>query len=460
MRIATSTIYEQQTTSIDNLSAQYQNVGQQLSTGISLQAPSDGPSVIAQDLTLNGTIASENADASNATAAQNQLTFTDSTLSSLTSVLQSARSLVVEGATDIIPNGTQRPLIGKQIEGLLEQAIQLSNAQYGNTYVFAGTGPRTSAPVTPIGDPPSGVSFTGNNQAQTEVINGQTIQTGTTLQQAFNYNATDGTPDVFQLLATIRDTMNNEPASAQSAQSVNVTGQVIYGSTAATQTTLAQIATGVGQGPMTTVPLTADSTGQYSISISGTDPATGQPSTANFTFAATTPLDATTTQSPPAGGVIQQINAAVPPIGVTASYDQTTQRIQLTSTAPNSPPFQISDVPSAGATNSSNFLTAFQLPTTVSVTENLSLQLGNIDSVINAVLAGRAQVGQQIQNLAATTSQLQGLSTDNTQTKSGYEDTNVASATSQFSLIQTALQAAYATTTRLESKSLLDYLPA
>src|SRR5580700_722309 len=163
MRIATSTIYENQIASIDNLSAQYQSIGQDLSTGKSLNVPSDDPAQISQDLTLTSTIASENSDASNATSAQAELTFTDSTLSSLTSVLQSARSLAVEGATDIIPNGTQRPLIGKQIAGLLNQALQLANQQYGTTYIFSGTGSSTSPPITAQGSPPNGVIFTGNN---------------------------------------------------------------------------------------------------------------------------------------------------------------------------------------------------------------------------------------------------------------------------------------------------------
>ena len=59
MRIATSTIYDNQIQSIDNLSAQYQSIGQDLSTGKSLNVPSDDPSQISQDLTLTTSIASE-----------------------------------------------------------------------------------------------------------------------------------------------------------------------------------------------------------------------------------------------------------------------------------------------------------------------------------------------------------------------------------------------------------------
>jgi flagellar hook-associated protein 3 FlgL len=468
MRIATSTIYDNQTQSIDNLSAQYQNIGQDLSTGKSLNVPSDDPSQVSQDLTITTTIAAENSDASNASAAQNELTFTDTTLSSLTSALQTARNLAVEGATDIIPNGTQRPLIGQQVAGLLNQVLALANTQYGATYLFAGTGSSSVAPITPLGSPANAVSFSGNNNARTELINGQQVQVGTTMQDAFNQGSTDGTPSVFTLLATLRDTLDQEPAAIESQQSINVTGQVIYGAASPIPTTLANIA---GPPAMTTVPLTADNATppSYSIEIDGTNPATAAPGKAVLTFGPGTAVDDGTPNS-----IVGSINAQTVNTGVSASWNVASQRLVLTSTAPNSPPFLISDVPSpvggpplsvstppgvtVAGTTTSNFLSAFEIPSQVSVTSNLSTQIGDIDTVINQVLSARAQIGQQIQNLASTTNQLQALSNDNTTTKSGYEDTNVAQATSQFTLTQTALQAAYATTSRLEGKTLIDFL--
>jgi flagellar hook-associated protein 3 FlgL len=468
MRIATSTIYDNQSVSIDNLSAQYQNIGQSLSTGKTLNVPSDDPSQVAQDLTITTTIAAENSDASNASAAQNELTFTDSTLASLTSALQTARNLAVSGATDIIPNGSQRPLIGQQVAGLLNQVLALANTQYGGTYLFAGTGSGTTPPVTPLGSPPTTIAFSGNNNARTELINGQQVQVGTTLQAAFNQSSVNGTPSAFTLLATLRDTLNKEPAAIQSQQPINVTGQVIYGAASPVPTKLSNI---VGPPPMTTIPLTADNAvpPSYSIEIDGTNPATAAPGKAVLTFGPSTAVDDGTANS-----IVGSINAQTVNTGVTAKWDVPSQRLVLTSTAPNSPPFLISDVPSpvggaplsvtgppgvtTAGTTSSNFLAAFQIPNQVSVTSNLSTQIGDIDAVINQVLSARAQIGQQIQNLAATTNQVQALANDNTTTKGGYEDTNVAQATSQFSLTQTALQAAYAVTSRLEGKTLIDFL--
>jgi flagellin-like hook-associated protein FlgL len=289
------------------------------------------------------------------------------------------------------------------------------------------------------------------------------------MQAAFNQNSTAGTPSVFTLLATLRDTMNNEPASIQSQRPINVTGQTIQGVsivngapvTDANPTTLKTIA-GLGPPvttPMTTVPLTPDNgvPPGYSIAINGTSPTTGVVSTVTLNFLATTPVD---DGVPPPGGtsVVAMINAQTATTGVTASFNVATQRLQLTSSGPNSPPFSVDDVVSPGATKTSNFLAAFQIPNQVSITSNLSTQIGDIDDVINQVLSARAGIGQQIQNLAMTTGQLQVLSNDNTTTKSTIEDTNVPQAASQFTLTQTALQAAYATTSRLEGKTLIDYL--
>ncbi|MBV8644840.1 MAG: flagellar hook-associated protein FlgL, partial [Candidatus Eremiobacteraeota bacterium] len=56
MRIATSTIYAQQVAAIDNQQATYAQLGQELSSGKQLSAPSDDPAEIGQDLSLHVTI--------------------------------------------------------------------------------------------------------------------------------------------------------------------------------------------------------------------------------------------------------------------------------------------------------------------------------------------------------------------------------------------------------------------
>ncbi|MGB8265495.1 MAG: hypothetical protein WCE44_04175 [Candidatus Velthaea sp.] len=453
MRIATSTVYDQQTASIDNLEAQYQSQASQLSTGKSFNGPGDNPTIVGQDLAVRTTLANEQQQTTNIQNATAQLTTTDSALANLTSLVQSARTLAVQGSSDTLsPQGRQA--LGTQVDQLLQQAVAVANTNYGGTYIFAGSAQPTTAPVTAQGNPISGVTFAGNESSQGQLLyNGQNFALSTTLQQAFNYNAADGSPDVFSVLATLRDTMNTGDATDQSATSLNKANQVIQGAGSTTPSTL-------GNAPLAT-PLTADnsvpvppSTGQYSFQINSTDSA-GVQHVVTYTFQSTDIIDGTIT--PPATqSVVGAINANTAATGISASFDVKSQRLTLTGA--NGSSFYVTDTPSPGATTSSNFVEAFGLQGQADYASSLSTQLNNIDNVLNVTLNARAVVGSRIDTLSSLGNQVSQDSTDNTQVQSQLEDVNVASATSQFTATQTALQAAFQTTTRLEGKTLFDYL--
>ncbi|MGC2130999.1 MAG: hypothetical protein WA629_12990 [Candidatus Aquilonibacter sp.] len=102
MRIATSTIYSNQTLAIENLESQYQQQGQELSTGIALNEPSDNPTLIGQDLSVRNDSAVTTQIGQNLSGLNNLLSTTDSTLSNLTGILQSSRNLAIQGASDTI----------------------------------------------------------------------------------------------------------------------------------------------------------------------------------------------------------------------------------------------------------------------------------------------------------------------------------------------------------------------
>jgi flagellar hook-associated protein 3 FlgL len=140
--------------------------------------------------------------------------------------------------------------------------------------------------------------------------------------------------------------------------------------------------------------------------------------------------------------------------GVTASFNVATQKLVLTGTGS----FYVNDAPSPGATNTGNLTSVFNLAPQSDFVQNISTQLGDIDHALNTLLQARSVIGARIQTLGSIQSQLQTSVTDNTKVQSGIEDVNVAAATSKFTQTQTALQAAYATTNRLESKTLFDYL--
>ncbi len=426
MRIATSSLYDQQIAAIDNLVAQQAQYGNTLSTGKQLNQPSDNPTQIAQDLGLHTAISEENQTSTNIQNATAEMTTVDGSLSSLTNILQSARSLAVQGATDALSPAQQRSL-ASQVDGLLQEAIGLANTQYGGTYVFAGTAAPSSPPVSGNGQPVSSVTFTGNFEAQQQrFTNGQSTTTSVTLQQAFNYGATDGSPDVFQTLVNLRDTLANGSIVDQSGAQLNKAGTVI---TPTTQL----------NSPSLRTALVPDSAGKISIQIASA----AAPNGVTLTFGPTSTV----------ANVVSAINGSG--TGVTATFDAQTQRISLAAAQP----FQIADVPSPGASTSSNLVEALSVAPQADMVNNLSTQIGAIDHVLNVVTTTRAQLGGNIQTLGALGTTTSSQVANDTAVQSSIEDADIAKVVSQFSQTQTALQAAYATTSRLEGKTLIDYLP-
>lgn len=433
MRIATSTVYDNQINSIDNLVFQQQQLGNDLSTGKTLNQPSDDPTQIGEDLSLRATISSQNTLGVNMENASSELTAVDGALSNLTNIIQSVRQLAIEGASDTLSQ-QQRQAIGAQIDQLLNETISIANTQYNGKYVFAGTSSSTAAPVQAQGVPVSSVTFTGNFQSQSQIVlNGQTLQLSTSLRDAFNFDATNGSQNVFQTLINLRDTLDNGTVVDQSATSVNQQGTVVGPGTLLGAATFA-------------TPLSADSSGNYSIDIDGLADSGPITFTAGMTMAQ----------------VVNQINLASAVTGVTATFDYKTERLSLSSQ--NGHTFTVSDAqtpsPPAAApsTNTSNFVEAFALTGTADLVQNVSTQLNDVDNVLNVALNARAIIGGRVDVLNSMTDQNNTSITDNTQVQSQIEDGDVASLATQFSQTQTALEAAYSTTSHLESKILFDYI--
>jgi len=431
MRIATSQMFDAQTSSIDNLTAQQQQIATELSSGKRLTKPSDDPTHIAQDLSLSASIAQENQTGDNVANLSAQLTTTDGALSSVTDVLTKARALAVSGASDALTAG-QKQAMATQVDGLLGELVGLGNTQYAGQYVFGGTATLTQAPVKPGGTPTSSVTFSGNLQSQTQMLpSGQAVPSSVTVQQAFNVASTDGSPDAFQTLIDLRNALSTQSVADTSSGQVNVSG------------TSFAAATPINTAGILATPLVADTNGNVDISISSGAAPNG----------VTIAIPANST----VGAVQAAINAQTGVTGVTATFDYAQQKLTL-STA-NGAPFQVQDVASAGAPAPGNFTTAFGLTQQGDSTNTISAQIGNVDKVLQVALQARTTIGQTIQNLSTVASLQSSQVLNNTAVQSGIADADIAKVTTQFSQIQTALQAAYGTTTKLESKTLFDYLP-
>jgi flagellar hook-associated protein 3 FlgL len=132
----------------------------QISSGKSVNEPSDNPSAAAQLVENNDQATFNSGYLQTLSAVQGQLSTSDSTLSSVTTALQQAISLGVEGANGTLSD-SDRAAIASQLQGIQNQLLSLANTSYEGHFVFAGTNTNT-APYVVDSALPSGVKYAGN----------------------------------------------------------------------------------------------------------------------------------------------------------------------------------------------------------------------------------------------------------------------------------------------------------
>jgi flagellar hook-associated protein 3 FlgL len=147
MRITDLMQTEQLTAQLNQVMSAIATDQEELSSGKSLTSPSSDPGATSADLTVRWALIQNAAFTTAAQTAQSALSTTDSALSQLESLLQTAHTLAVEGQS-----GTQTAAdlaaLGSQASELLSSAVSLANTQYGDEYVFAGVYGQAPASTT------------------------------------------------------------------------------------------------------------------------------------------------------------------------------------------------------------------------------------------------------------------------------------------------------------------------
>jgi flagellar hook-associated protein 3 FlgL len=174
---------------------------QQIASGQSVNVPSDNPSSAAELIQNAGQASEADQFLRSAGSIQGEIQNADSTLNSVTTSLQRAISLGVEGANGTL-NSADRQAVATEVRGIQSQLVSLANLTYQGNYVFAGTATQTTPYVV---DPnsSSGVSYKGNSGINSVTLgNHFALQTNLPGSQVFS--AAGG--DVFQ---SIQDLINS-----------------------------------------------------------------------------------------------------------------------------------------------------------------------------------------------------------------------------------------------------------
>jgi flagellar hook-associated protein 3 FlgL len=198
---------------INQAQDQMDTTEEQLSTGKTINQPSDNPYGASLAVSLNSDLAgltNYSNNVSDGTAAASALT-------NMQDMVQRAQELAVESA-----NGTQSSAdlaaTGAEITQLTDQIQQEANTQYNGQYVFAGTSTGTPPYSTSTGD-----AYQGNTGVITRQIGpGSAVQVNVDISQLLGdgQSAGDG-----KLLDTLR-TMASDMTGGTSADVADLSNQV------------------------------------------------------------------------------------------------------------------------------------------------------------------------------------------------------------------------------------------
>src|SRR5215469_11550155 len=163
MRLSTSWMYQQSLATMLNQQSALTATQNEVTTGVRINVASDDPAGAGQVVSLSHVIAANSQYSSNIDSANTRLNTEASTLSSVNSVLDSARTLGLQAINGTLSD-SDRKSIASQLSQIRDQLVQLANSTDSNgNALFAGTS-TTRAPFQVGAN--GAVSYVGNNDAQ------------------------------------------------------------------------------------------------------------------------------------------------------------------------------------------------------------------------------------------------------------------------------------------------------
>ncbi|MGA2425460.1 MAG: flagellar hook-associated protein FlgL [Terriglobales bacterium] len=210
----------------------------QISTGKSVNEPSDNPTAAALLVENNDQATFNSGYLQSISAVQGQLSTASATLASVTTALQQALSLGVGAANDTV-NASDQAAIVAQLQGIQTQLVSLANTAYEGNYIFAGTATNAAPYVVNPSDPSgSGVTYNGNNDVnQVSIGNGYQLAVNLPGSQLFSATGNSVFLAVNNLIQAVQTNNGIGTAvNAVSAASSYLSAQTVFYGNAIDQT--------------------------------------------------------------------------------------------------------------------------------------------------------------------------------------------------------------------------------
>jgi flagellar hook-associated protein 3 FlgL len=176
---------------------------EEIASGQSVNVPSDNPAAAAV-LVQNANQTSQADQFQRSVGSiQGEMQNADSALSSVTTALQQAITLGVEGANGTV-NSSDRAALTTQVEGIQSQLLSLANLTYQGNYVFGGTATQTT-PYVLNPSSPSGVTYQGNSGVNRVTLGNQfSLQTNLPGSQLFSASGSDMFQSIQDLITSLQ----------------------------------------------------------------------------------------------------------------------------------------------------------------------------------------------------------------------------------------------------------------
>ena len=211
MRISTSLMFDTGTSRITDMQARLAKTQDQISTGRRILTPSDDPVGAAQALMTTQAQAANQQLGANRQNAKNSLSLEETTLQSVTGLIQDAQTLLVNAGNAGLSD-QDRKYIATELTGIRDGMLQQANTRDGNgNYLFAGY----QASSQPFAKTATGAAYAGD-QGQ------PMLQVGPSRQIAIS----DSGSAVFQAIRNGNGTFSTAAAASNTGTGMPSTGSV------------------------------------------------------------------------------------------------------------------------------------------------------------------------------------------------------------------------------------------
>ncbi|SFV05217.1 flagellar hook-associated protein FlgL [Alicyclobacillus macrosporangiidus] len=179
----------------------------QVATGKRINKPADDPVGVGFVMRYKSEIAYYQQYQDNANAAQGWLNYTDTVMSQAYQVVQRARDLAVQGASDTM-SPDDRQALASEVDQLYQQLVTIGNSQYNGQYIFNGQ----QTQQAPYGSTGAETVTTDSGDILYDVGDGIHLTVNTPGNQFFG-DASDS-DNAFALLKNLSDALKSDDGQA------------------------------------------------------------------------------------------------------------------------------------------------------------------------------------------------------------------------------------------------------